>query len=102
MTDLAYSGKDPLLHQLRRNLKRHHGFPKTPMGRKPEPMGIDAVFSDESQVFAQCDGEVSAERPQGDSQRLNCSSGLGTVTHVTASFGMIAASRVLEHIAAQP
>lgn len=99
-TDLAYSGKDPLLHHLRRNLKNHHGFQKTPIGTKPEPMGIEAVFSDEPQVFVQCDGSVSTLRPTGDSQRLNCASGLGTVTHITASFGMIAAGRVLDHLAA--
>lgn len=64
-------------------------------------MGIEAVFSDEPQLFSQCDGSVSTERPDEGSQRLNCASGLGTVTHVTAAFGMIAAGRVLEHLAAR-
>ena len=97
--DLAYSGKDPLLYQVRRLLRNEHGFAKTPMGKNPEPMGIEAVFSDEPQVFHQCDGGVSTERPEQGSQRLNCATGLGTVTHVTAAFGMIAAGRVLEHLA---
>lgn len=101
VADLAHSGKDPLLHQLRRNLRHHHGFPKTPMGCKPAPLGIDAVFSDEPQWFARCDGEVSGERPENGGQRLGCDAGLGSVTHVTAAFGMIAASRVLEHLAAR-
>lgn len=99
VTDLAYSGKDPLLHQLRRALRQDHGFPKTPMGSKPDPLGIEAVFSDEPQIFATCDGGVSEDRPDSGSQRLNCTTGLGTVTHVTAAFGMIAAGRVLEHLA---
>lgn len=97
--DLAYSGKDPLLHQIRRLLRDAHGFPKTPVGAKPEPMGIEAVFSDEPQVFHQCDGGVSTERPDHGSQRLSCATGLGTVTHVTAAFGMAAAGRVLERLA---
>lgn len=101
VTDLAFSGKDPLLHQLRRTLRHDHGFPKTPMGSKPDPLGIEAVFSDEPQVFSTCDGGVSDERPDSGSQRLNCTTGLGTVTHVTAAFGMIAAGRVLEHLASQ-
>lgn len=99
VADLAYSGKDPLLHQLRRSLRRDHGFPKTPLGRKPEPLGIDAVFSDEPQVFIQCDGSVSEDRPDTGGQRLGCTSGLGSVTHVTAAFGMTAAGRVLERLA---
>ncbi|MES2995660.1 MAG: tRNA threonylcarbamoyladenosine dehydratase [Verrucomicrobiota bacterium] len=100
VSDLAQSGKDPLLHQLRRMLREHHGFPKTPLGTKPEPLGIEAVFSDEPPWFSQCDGGVSRQRPEGSSQRLNCASGLGTATHVTAAFGLIAAGCVLEHLAA--
>lgn len=99
VADLAFSGKDSLLHQLRRSLRRDHGFPKTPMGLKPDPLGIEAVFSDEPQVHLQCDGSVSMERPESGGQRLGCSNGLGSVTHVTAAFGMIAAGRVLEHLA---
>lgn len=99
VADLAYSGKDPLLHQVRRSLRNDFGFPKTPLRTLPAPMGIEAVFSDEPQVYAQCDGTVSSQRPESGSQRLNCASGLGTVTHVTAAFGMIAAGRVLERLA---
>lgn len=99
VADLAHSGKDPLLHQLRRHLRRHHGFPKTPMGHKPDPLGIEAVFTDEPPLFVQCDGGVSHERPEEGGGRLGCEAGLGSVTHVTAAFGMTAAGRVLEHLA---
>ncbi len=98
--DLAYSGKDPLLHQLRRGLRNDFGFPKIPQRTTPEPMGIDAVFSDEPQVYPQCDGSVSSMKPDDGDHRLSCASGLGSVTHVTAAFGMIAAGRVLERLAA--
>lgn len=97
--DLAYSGKDPLLLQLRKSLRNDHGFPKIPQRQEPPPFGIEAVFSDEPQWFSQCDGSVSTERPDEGTQRLNCSTGLGTATHVTAAFGMIAAGRVLDFLA---
>lgn len=97
--DLAYTGKDPLLLQLRKTLRNEHGFPKIPQRQEPPPFGIEAVFSDEPQLFQHCDGSVSTDRPDSGSQRLNCATGLGTVTHVTAAFGMIAAGRVLEHLA---
>lgn len=99
VTDLAHSGKDPLLLQLRRALRRDHGFPKVPQHQDPQPLGIEAVFSDETPIFAQCDGSVSFERPDDAELRLNCASGLGTATHVTACFGLVAAGRVLERLA---
>lgn len=99
VADLARSGKDPLLQQLRRTLRREHGFPKIPLGQKPTPLGIDAVFSEEPQLYPQCDGSVSDERPEEAELRLNCASGFGTATHLTANFGLTAASRVLEYLA---
>jgi len=96
--DLAYSGKDGLLLQLRRRLRTDHEFPKTPQGQTPAPFGIDAVFSDEAPFFPQCDGSVSTERPAGSDLRLTCESGYGTATHVTAAFGLVAAGRVLERL----
>lgn len=99
VADLAYSGKDGLLHQVRKRLRQQHGFAPVPMGSRPEPMGIDAVFSDEPQVFIQCDGEVSAVRPEGEVGRLNCAGGLGAATHVTAVFGLVAAGQVLLRLA---
>lgn len=101
--DLAFSGKDPLLHQLRRNLRRDHGFPKVAMGKRPDPMGVESVFSDEAPWYAQCDGSVSRDRVVDEvagGQRLGCTTGFGAVTHVTASFGLAAAGRVLEGLAA--
>jgi len=99
--DLAHSGKDPLLHQVRRALRTHHGFPKTPPGRTPAAFGIDAVFSDEPLVFAQCDGSVGHTRPESTGRRIHCEDGLGTVAHVTATFGMTAAALVLERLTAR-
>jgi tRNA A37 threonylcarbamoyladenosine dehydratase len=99
VADLAHSGKDPLLLQLRRCLRHDHGFAKVPQHRDPEPLGIDAVFSDEPPVYPQCDGSVSNARPAAAELRLNCASGFGTASHVTACFGLIAAGRVLERLA---
>jgi tRNA A37 threonylcarbamoyladenosine dehydratase len=99
VTDLAFSGKDPLLLQVRRSLRNDHGFRKIPQHETPPPFGIDAVFSDEPQLYAQCDGSVSTDRPEEAETRLTCASGLGTASHVTACFGMIAAGRVLERLA---
>ena len=94
--DLAFCGKDPLLHQLRKTLRKEHGFAPVAMCSKPEPMGIAAVFSDEAAVFPTADGGVSCKRAEGADMRLSCESGYGTVTHVTATFGVVAAGAMLE------
>ncbi len=102
VTDLAFSGMDPLLLQLRRGLRNDYGFPKTPRGEDPALFGIDAVYSDEAPFYAHCDGTVSKNLPENVAQRLNCAAGFGSATHLIASFGLIAAGRVLEHLAARP
>lgn len=101
IADLSVSGGDPLMHSLRRKLRREHGFPNIPMGVKPTPMGIDAVFSDEPQVFPDGDGGISCERSDATASGpvLGCDAGYGSAAHVTGCFGMIAAGRVLERLA---
>jgi len=99
VTDLAYSGMDPLLLQLRRGLRNDFGFPKTPRHTEPVPFGIDAVYSDEAPWYSHCEGTVSKTAPEEISLRLNCASGFGSATHIIASFGLIAAGRVLDKIA---
>ena len=71
------------------------------MGSKPEPMGITAVFSDEPPVYPGSDGEVSCEQPDDADMRLSCATGYGTATHVTATFGVVAAGAMLEILAAK-
>ena len=101
VTDLAYSGMDPLLLQLRRGLRNDFGFPKNTRGKEPILFGIDAVYSDEAPWYSGCDGTVSKDKPEEISQRLNCASGFGSAAHLIASFGLIAAGRVLDRIASQ-
>lgn len=97
--DLAHSSKDGLLAAVRRHLRREFGFPAAPERGAVPGFGIEAVFSDERPVYPNCDGEVSVERPEDAAGGLRCDAGYGSITHVTASFGMVAAGRVLERLA---
>jgi tRNA A37 threonylcarbamoyladenosine dehydratase len=94
--DLALTCHDALLLQTRKNLRSHHGFPKAPIGKKIKKFGVTAVFSRELPVFPQCDGSVAATKSEESSLRLNCESGYGTASPVTATFGMIAAAQALD------
>ena len=99
VTDLAWTLGDPLLMNTRKQLRKHHGFPKAATKGKAKRFGIDAVYSEEAPVFVQCDGSVSGEKPAGAELRLSCASGFGTAAPVTGTFGLVAATRALDRLA---
>jgi tRNA A37 threonylcarbamoyladenosine dehydratase len=85
--DLSTVTHDPLLAQLRYRLRKEKGAPKD--GKK---MGVRCVFSRES--VAPPDPSCVLE---GDGT-LNCH-GYGSVVTVTASFGMVASSMIINFLA---
>lgn len=101
--DLAHTEQDELLRQVRRKLRREFGFTQGLHRSDPSvqvPFDIPAVFSPEKPVFPHSDGTCSAEPELGSSLTLDCASGFGTATHVTAAFGLAAAGEVVRRIAA--
>ncbi len=85
--DLSRITHDPLLAQLRYRLRKHHQAP-----RGEHRMGVQGVFSRES--VAPPDASCAID---GDGS-LNCH-GYGSVVSVTATFGMCAASEILNFLA---
>ncbi len=105
IVDISRCYNDNLMNQVRRNLRTKYGFP---MGADPKrkikarKFYIDCIFSSESPVYQQCDGEVSTEKPKNmadEGRRLNCMSGYGSITHMTATFGFFAVSKCLDKLA---
>ena len=90
VADLALVTHDPLLAQLRQQLRRHHGG-----AREGRSMGLACVFSREA--VAPPDASCQME---GDGS-LNCH-GYGSSVAVTATFGQCAAGAILENIAKEP
>ncbi len=85
--DLADVTHDPLLASLRQRLRRQHG------AARQGPIGLACVYSRES-----------VQRPDGHCTTdgsLNCH-GYGSTVTVTATFGMVAAARLVEHLLAAP
>jgi tRNA threonylcarbamoyladenosine dehydratase len=98
VVDLARTTHDRLLAEVRKRLRKEHGFPRD----EKKLFGLDAVFSAEPQVFPQEDGGVCAERAsaaEGESLRLNCDWGFGSAAFVTGTFGFAAAGQVVRRIA---
>ncbi|MBC8096484.1 MAG: tRNA threonylcarbamoyladenosine dehydratase, partial [Akkermansiaceae bacterium] len=90
VNDLAFASNDRLLKYLRKELRTKHGFTKA-----DKSFGVECVFSRESVVYAQNDGTVSCERGDTTDYRIDCSTGYGTASFVTGTFGMVAASRIV-------
>ncbi|MFC4995177.1 tRNA threonylcarbamoyladenosine dehydratase [Rubritalea tangerina] len=100
--DLTRVTNDALLAQVRTKLRSQYGFPKgNTTKKKPKKFGVEAIYSTEQALFPQADGSVSCERPtdaDGRDMRLNCASGYGSITHMTATVGLFAAERALNHL----
>jgi tRNA A37 threonylcarbamoyladenosine dehydratase len=80
--DLSEVTHDPLMASLRQRLRRDHAAPRR------GAIGVDCVFSREN-VSAPIGAECAADGS------LNCH-GYGSSVMVTATFGMVAAARVVE------
>lgn len=92
VADLARTTQDALASKLRARLRKEYGFSRDPKRK----FGIDCVFSSEPIGRP----EASAcELDERGLQGLNCA-GYGSAVTVTASFGLAAAARVLQLLAA--
>jgi len=98
VADLSRTTQDPLLAKVRQKLRREYGFSRNPQRR----YGIECIYSTEQLIYPAPDGGVCLQKPAADGPvRLDCASGFGAATTVTATFGMFAASRALARIARQ-
>ena len=96
--DLSQASHDKLLSEVRRRLRKEHGFPA-----EQRPMLVPCVYSVERTTYPQPDGSVCELRSEvEDGSRLNCNGGLGSATFVTGAFGFAAAGVIVRTIAGQP
>jgi tRNA A37 threonylcarbamoyladenosine dehydratase len=98
VADLAHTTHDALLKQVRKLLRRDHGWPDGVPDRAGPVFGIPAVFAAEHSVYPQSDGSVCSEVEPGSELRLNCDAGLGAVTHMTGTIGFVAAAEAIRRI----
>ncbi|MBI2518294.1 MAG: tRNA threonylcarbamoyladenosine dehydratase [Opitutae bacterium] len=93
--DLGESQGDELLRQVRKKLRRDHGFAHG----EGNIYGVPCVFSGEKPVYPWADGTCSTEPEQGASLNLDCATGFGTASFITGAFGFAAAGEVVRRIA---
>jgi tRNA A37 threonylcarbamoyladenosine dehydratase len=87
--DLAKTLNDPLLQKLRKFLRQRYEFPRG----KRSKFGVMAVYSTELPVLPE-NCEVAGS--------LDCSTGYGTSSYITATFGFFAAYKAIDQVLASP
>lgn len=98
LADLSATEHDSLFAQTRKLLRQKYSF-----ARNPEiSFNVPCVYSAEQAVYPDGKGGLNKQRPalkqREASSGLSCDSGVGSITHVTASFAFMAVSHVLEKI----
>lgn len=93
--DLGESQGDELLRQVRKKLRRDHGFAHG----EGNIYGVSCVYSGEKPVYPWADGTCSTEPEQGASLHLDCATGFGTASFITGAFGFAAAGEIVRRIA---
>jgi tRNA threonylcarbamoyladenosine dehydratase len=93
--DLGDAFSDELLRQLRRKLRREHGYtPGTQKGRMH--FGVRCVWSTEVRVYPRADGTCSPVPESTEAGRMDCETGLGSAVWVTGVLGLRAAQEAVE------
>jgi len=96
VVDLNRTTNDPLAAKVRSILRRHYSWSRNPKRHYSVP----CVYSLEQLRYPTADGDVSCEKSWEDGpKRLDCEGGFGAAMTVTATFGLVAVSRVLEKLA---
>ncbi len=92
VTDLSRTWNDALAAKVRKRLRTDYGFSKNPKRR----FGVECVFSKEQPVYPDSAGGVTHARPGVPGASLDCEQGYGSVSMVTGTFGLVAASRAIK------
>ncbi|MDH5184227.1 MAG: tRNA cyclic N6-threonylcarbamoyladenosine(37) synthase TcdA [Gammaproteobacteria bacterium] len=92
VADLTKTYNDPLAAKVRSRLRHDYGYSRN-IKRK---FSIDCIFSSQQQLYPRADGSVTTQKPGVHGVTLDCESGYGSATHVTASFGFMAVSHAIQ------
>ena len=96
ISDLTRSEGDALLSKTRKQLRTQHNFPRNIKRR----FDIPCIYSTESLRYPTDDDEISTNKSHCTNlSGLNCANGFGSLSAVTATFGMMAAAYALNKIA---
>ena len=94
IADLNKTWNDTLASSVRKRLRQKYGWSRNPSRR----YGVECVFSKQQPMYPQADGTVAQKKPGIAGVTLDCDTGYGSLVGVTAVFGFVAASRVMNKL----
>ncbi|OCG17619.1 tRNA cyclic N6-threonylcarbamoyladenosine(37) synthase TcdA [Gilliamella sp. App6-5] len=95
IADLAKTIQDPLAAKLREKLKHNYKLNKDSKGK----YAIPCVFSTEQLTYPAKNGQICFTKSDAEGpKKMDCESGFGAITTVTATFGFVAVSYVLNKL----
>ena len=97
VADLSRTWNDALAAKVRSRLRADYGFTSNPKRR----FGVECVYSCEQPRYPDGTGQVTHAKPGVPGARLDCEQGYGSVSFVTGTFGLVAASRAVNRALAQ-
>ena len=97
VADLSQTTGDKLASAVRTSLRKDYGFPPG-SGKRPKKFRIPTVYSDEEMIPPRPCSVEGVTEESGAPRNLNCATGYGAITHVTATFGLILAQLALQSI----
>jgi len=101
IADLSQTTGDKLSSSVRTTLRKEYGFPSG-AGKRPKKFKIPTVYSDEPMTAPHpCTFGEQPEITEAP-KNLNCATGYGAITHVTATFGLIITQLTLEALSNSP
>lgn len=95
IADLAKTIQDPLAAKLREKLKNEYKLHKDSKGK----FSIPCVFSTEQLTYPAKNGQICHSKHEIDGvKKMDCEAGFGAISTVTATFGFVAVSYVLDKL----
>ncbi len=101
VADLGESFNDSLLFRMRKKLRQDFNVPSASKSTptKRQKFHAMSVFSPEEPVFPTKNGEVCQTPDEDSNLKMDCETGMGSVSHITALFGFLASGHVINTIA---
>lgn len=98
--DLGDSSNDSLLFRMRKQLRREFNFPSGAKfsAAKRQKFNVFCVYSPEDPFYPTKEGTVCKTPDPETNLTLDCESGMGSVSHITAIFGFMAAGFVVNSL----
>ncbi|NOT79732.1 MAG: tRNA threonylcarbamoyladenosine dehydratase [Bacteriovoracaceae bacterium] len=101
MGDLGESFNDSLLFRMRKKLRQDFDFPSASKSTPTKRQKFNAmcIFSPEEPLFPTKAGDVCHIPDEGSNLKMDCETGMGSVSHITALFGFMAAGHIVNSLA---